>query len=105
MSDDRPPSGADTPENRAYRVGFKRAKREDYAVDKLREARAHLDDPARVHRILFDVGRYYNALADAPLVPLETRQRILGSLAQGHTAEAARLIDECLASYQVVDED
>ncbi len=104
MIDDTNSPDRDTPEDRAYRVGFKRTKREDFAVDKLREARASLDDPARVNRILFEVGRYWNAIADRPLVPLATRQQIVRLLEQGDPAEAARIIDACLAAYQVSED-
>jgi hypothetical protein len=93
------------PQDRAYRVGFKRTKREDYAVDMLREARARLDDVAHVDAILFELGRYYNAIANAPVVSLEARQRIVGLLRDGKTDEAGRLIDECLARYQVAESD
>ena len=92
---------ATSPQDKAYRVGFKRTKREDFAVDMLRTARAHLDDVERVNTILFELGRYYNAVADAPLVSLATRQRIVGLLRDGRTDEAARLLDDCLARYQV----
>jgi hypothetical protein len=101
------PSGgrADAAADRAYQVGFKRTKREDYAVDRLREARANVDDIERVNRILAEVGRFYNAIADAPLVSLQTRQRIVDLLRDGRLDEACSLIDDCLARYQVEEGD
>ena len=96
---------ADSPQDRAYRVGFKRTKREDYAVDLLREARASLRDADRVNAILFELGRYYNAVADGPIVSLDRRRRIVESLRAGDTTTAAALLDECLANYRVAEEE
>jgi hypothetical protein len=93
--------GGGTPQDRAYRVGFKRSKREDYAVDLFRLALARLGDAGEVNRILVELGRYYNAIADAPLVSLETRQRIMTLLAAGDRAGAGQLIEGCLDRYQV----
>jgi hypothetical protein len=93
---------ADTPGDRAYRRGFTRKrgdKSEDYAVDLFREAQAHLSDPARVNRILLELERFYNPLADGPIVPLATRRRVIELLEDGRRDEATRLLDERLALY------
>ena len=94
----------ESPQDRAYRVGFKRQKREDYAVDLLRLARGSLHDVREVDRLLAELGRFYNAIANAPVVSLETRKRVVASLEAGRSDDAATLIDECLARY-VVRED
>jgi hypothetical protein len=87
---------------RAYRRRFrdKGNKREDWAVDMLREALTSLDDPARVDRLLFDLGRYYNALTDGPIVDLATRQRIAELLGAGDQAGARDLLMSCLDRYR-----
>jgi hypothetical protein len=99
------PDPGESPQDRAYRVGFKRQKREDYAVDLFRLARASAMDIPEVNRILGELGRFYNAIADAPLVSLETRRRVIASLEAGRTDEAVQLIDDCLARYLVREED
>jgi hypothetical protein len=98
-------AAADASADRAYRVGFKRTKREDYAVDRLREAAANLHDVDRVNRVLAELARFYNAIADAPVVSLERRQQIVQALHAGHVDEARRLIDDCLARYEVEEGD
>ena len=95
----------DTPQDRAYRVGFKRNKREDYAVDLLRQARANLGDVDRVDAILFELGRYYNAIADAPVVSLDARKLVVELLHAGDPTAATEILDDCLARYQVAEEE
>jgi len=102
MADELP--GA-TPEERAYRRGFRqRNRQDDYALDLFREARAHLGDPERVDRILFELGRYYNPLADGPIVDVATRGRIVTLLRQSQREEAERLLDERYRRYAPLDE-
>src|SRR5258706_12559772 len=98
MSDD--PGG--TLGDRAYRRGFrdKGNKREDWAVDVFREVFAHLDDPARVDRLLFDLGRYYNALTNGPLVDVPTRRRVAECLAAGAVEEARVRFRGCRDRYR-----
>jgi hypothetical protein len=88
--------------DRAYRRRFrdKGNKREDWAIDVFREVFANLADPARVDRLLFDLGRYYNALTDGPIVELGTRRRVMELLAAGDTGEARRLLEACLDRYR-----
>lgn len=81
------------------RRGLRFRKREDHAVELFREAAAHLEDVARVDRILLELGRFYNPVIDAPIVDLGTRRRIVEHLARGEAAEARRLLDERLALY------
>ena len=101
MADEVP--GA-TPEDRAYRRGFRqRNRQDDYALDLFREARAHLGDPERVDRILFELGRYYNPLVDGPIVDVATRGRIVTLLRQAQREEAERLLDECYRGYAPID--
>jgi hypothetical protein len=99
------PEPGDTPQDRAYRVGFKRSKREDYALDLLQQARAKVQDPDEVDRILREVGRYYNAIANAPIVSLDERRRIVELIRAGQSDEAAGLLGAFMARYQVQEED
>lgn len=97
---DRDP--ADPVGERAYQRRFrdKGNKREDWAVDVFREVFAHLDDPARVDRLLFDLGRYYNALTNGPIVDVPTRRRVAQCLAGGAVEDARTLIQSCLDRYR-----
>ena len=98
MSDD--PGGALG--DRAYRRGFrdKGNKREDWAIDVFREVFANLNDPARVDRLLFDLGRYYNALADGPIVDLSTRRHVAELLTAGRADDARQVLRSCLDRYR-----
>ena len=88
--------------DRAYQRRFrdKGNKREDWAIDVFREVFASLDDAARVDRLLFDLGRYYNALADGPIVDLATRRQVSQLLHAGRSDDARRLIRSCLDRYR-----
>jgi hypothetical protein len=88
--------------DRAYHRRFrdKGNKRDDWAVDVFREVLTHLDDPPRVDRLLFNLGRYYNALTNGPIVDLATRRRIAESLASGAVDDARALIRGCLDRYR-----
>ena len=88
--------------DRAYGRRFrdKGNKRDDWAVDVFREIFAHLDDPPRVDRLLFSLGRYYNALTDGPIVDLPTRQLVASHLATGAVDEARVLLKGCLERYR-----
>lgn len=107
MADPGPPGGGqESPEERAYRRGFRqKSKWDDYALDLFDEARAKLlTDVARVERILLELSRLYNPLVDGPIVDLATRARVLGLLAAGHTAEAESLLDLRYRLYAPLDE-
>lgn len=89
-----------TPEERAYRRGFRqRNRQDDYALDLFREVRAHLGDPDRVDRLLFELGRYYNPLVDGPIVDVATRGRIVTLLRQARREEAESLLEERYRLY------
>jgi hypothetical protein len=94
--------GPDSLGDRAYRRRFrdKGNKREDWAVDALREALASLEDAERVDRLLFDLGRYYNALTDGPIVDLATRRRVGDLLRAGDRPAARELLAGCLERYR-----
>jgi hypothetical protein len=87
---------------RAYNRRFrdKGNKRDDWAMDVFREVFAHLDDPARVDRLLFSLGRYYNPLTDGPIVDLATRRRVAESLTRGAVEDGRALIRACLDRYR-----
>jgi hypothetical protein len=74
-------------------------RREDYAVELLDDARAHLEDIPRVSRALRELGRFYNPVVDAPIVDPPTRRAVLEHLEAGRAAEASRLLERCLAAY------
>jgi hypothetical protein len=80
-----------------------RDRREDYALDLLREAAAYLDDVERVNRILRELGKLYNPVQNAPIVDLETRQRIMALLQAGSRAEAAELLDRRRRLYAPIE--
>ena len=80
-----------------------RNKRDDYALDLFREARAYLDDTPRVNGILRELGKLYNPVTNAPIVDLERRRRIVGLLEAGDVGSARSLLDECCSLYAPVD--
>ncbi len=101
MADEEPEQGL---EERRHRQGLKFRKREDYAVELFREAQAHLDDVARVDRILLELGRFYNPFVNGPIVDLATRRRILALLQASRGEEARQLLDERLSLYASLDD-
>ena len=97
------PSAPSSEEELRHRRGLRFRKREDYAVELFREAQANLGDLARVDRILLELGRFYNPFANAPIVDLATRKRIVELLGEGDPASARRLLDERLALYARIE--
>jgi hypothetical protein len=104
-------SGEESTESAAERA-FKRRfggkdkgrnKRDDYALDLFREARAYLHDAPRVNAILRELGKLYNPVTDAPIVSLDMRQRIVTRLEAGDVAGACALLDDCCRLYAPVD--
>lgn len=83
----------------SHRRGLKFRRRDDYAVNLFREAKANLGDVGRVDHILLELGRFYDPLAGGAIVDLPTRVRIVEALRRGHAEEALRLLDERLALY------
>jgi hypothetical protein len=97
------PGREDHAAERAYHRRFrdKGNKRDDWAVDTFREVFANLQsDPARVDRLLFELGRYYNALTNAPIVDLASRQRVAACLGRGAVDEARGILEGCLREYR-----
>ena len=89
----------DAAETERHRRGLRFRKRDDYAVELFKEAQAHLDDVARVDRILLELGKFYNPLVHGPIVDFATRRRIVELLQASQTDEARRLLDERLGLY------
>jgi hypothetical protein len=100
VADDLTPDEAD---ERRHRRGLRFRKRDDHAIELFREAQSHLVDIPRVDRILLELGRYYNPLADGPIVDLATRRRIVELLEASQPETARRLLDERLALYATMD--
>jgi hypothetical protein len=92
-------------ETERHRRGLRFRKRDDYAVELFKEAHAHLDDIARVDRILLELGKFYNPLVHGPIVDLATRRRIVEHLAAAQIEDARRLLDERLALYARTDRE
>ena len=101
MADEEAEKG---PEERRHRRGLRFRKREDYAVELFREAQAHLDDMARVDRILVQLGRFYNPFVNEAIVDPATRRRILESLQASRLEDARRLLAERLSLYARFDD-
>ena len=92
-------------ETERHRRGLRFRKRDDYAVELFKEAHAHLDDIARVDRILLELGKFYNPLVHGPIVDLATRRRIVEHLDAAQIEDARRLLDERLALYARIDRE
>jgi hypothetical protein len=103
---ERSGESGDSPEERAYRRGFRqKSRRDDYALDLFDEARAKLaSDLPRVDQILRELTRLYNPLADGPLVDLATRARIMALLEEGRADEAETLLDARYQLYAPLDD-
>ncbi len=86
-----------------HRRGLKFRRRDDYAINLFREAKANLSDVSRVDRILLELGRFYDPLAGGAIVDVATRIRIVEALRAGRTQEALRLLEERLALYTKFD--
>jgi hypothetical protein len=106
VAEPRPGEAPESPEARAYRRGFKQKnRRDDYALDLFEEIRAKLGtDPARVDAALRELSRLYNPLADAPIVDLATRGRIMMLLHDGRAGEAEVLLDARYRLYAPLDD-
>jgi len=95
----------DSAETERHRRGLRFRKRDDYAVELFKEARAHLDDIARVDRILLELGKFYNPLVHGPIVDLATRRSIVEHLQAARIDDARTLLDERLALYARMEQD
>ena len=87
------------------RRGLRSRRRDDHALDLFRQVESNLTDVRHVDRILLELGRYYNALTNGPIVDLATRRSIVERLQAGQVAEARRLLDECLTRYAPPSEE
>jgi hypothetical protein len=101
VADEEPEKGS---EERRHRQGLRFRKRDDHAVELFREAQAHLDDWARVDRILLELGRFYNPFVNGPIVDLATRRHIVELLQASRGEEARRLLEERLSLYARFDD-
>ena len=95
----------DSAETERHRRGLRFRKRDDYAVELFKEARDHLDDIARVDRILLELGKFYNPLVHGPIVDLATRRSIVEHLQAARIDDARTLLDERLALYARMEQD
>ena len=94
-------------DQQADRLVFRRGrlrKREDDEVRMMREALASLDDAPRVKRILVELSRFYNPVADGPVVDPGTRQAVIACLEAADLAGARVLLEAHLAAYLKIDE-
>ena len=85
-----------------YRRG-KLRKREDDEVRMMREALAHLDDPARVKRILLELGRFYNPVTNGPVMDADIRRAVLSRLDASDRDGARAALEAHLAAYLQMD--
>jgi hypothetical protein len=90
---------ADTSEDLVFRRG-KLRKRDDPAIDLFQDAKAHLDDVARVKRILLELGRLYNPVTDGPILALAHRRRIVELIEGGGKEAAHALLEQCASEYR-----
>ena len=89
------------------RLVFRRGrlrKREDDEVRMMREALASLDDVPRVKRILVELSRFYNPVADGPVVDPETRHAVIACLESGDIEGARSVLEAHLATYLRIDD-
>jgi len=100
VADPEPPS----PDDEKHRRRLKFRQRDDYAIELLKEACEHIDDAARVDRILISLGRFYNPYVDAPIVDPGSRRRVLEALDRGDVAEARAVLDSRLRLYARFDD-
>jgi hypothetical protein len=95
--------GADATERLVFRRGRLR-KREDDEVRMMREALANFSDLPRVKRILLELSRFYNPVADGPVLGPDTRRAVISSLEAGDQEGARALLERHLAEYLKMDE-
>jgi hypothetical protein len=74
-------------------------KRDDPAIELFREAMAHIDDPARVRRALFELGRLYDPVRNGPIVDAASRRIVAAHLEEGRAEEARQVVDAALRRY------
>lgn len=92
MSQNESVSGPGEREPRRRDRGFRARKREDHVSALIRELQESLDDLARVRRLLFELGRFYDPVLGGSIVSLEHQQAIVTALEAGRHDEALGLI-------------
>ena len=102
MTDEGTPAEGSEAHER-HRRGLRFRKRDDYAVELLKEAQGKLDDVERVDRILVELGRFYNPVLDAPIVDVPSRRAIMEALQTGDLDEARRVLEQRLRLYARVE--
>ena len=70
----------------------------------MREALANLDDAPRVKRLLLELSRFYNPVADGPVIDPDTRHAVIACLEAADLAGARALLEAHLAAYLKIDE-
>ena len=94
-------------DKQAERLVFRRGrlrKREDDEVRMMREALASLDDAPRVKRILVELSRFYNPVADGPVIDPGTRHAVIDCLEAADLAGARAVLEAHLTAYLKIDE-
>jgi hypothetical protein len=104
VADPDAPTAGEAGDEAGHRRRLKFRQRDDHAVELFKEACEHLDDAARVDRILIWLGRFYNPYVNAPIVDPDTRRRVREALERGDADEARRLLDGRLQLYARFDD-
>ncbi len=89
---------SDPGEDLVFRRG-KLRKRDDPAIDLLREALAHLEDLARVKRIVLELGRLYDPVSNGPILSPASGRQVVERIEAGRVEEARRILEEALRTY------
>lgn len=74
-------------------------KRHDHGADLFRAALDRLDDPEGLGHALLELSRTYDPVGNGPLLPPDTRHRIVQLVGRGEADEARRLLEGALADY------
>lgn len=101
-----PPTGCpkdDTSERLVFRRGRLR-KREDDEVRMMRDALASLQDLTRVKRLLLELGRFYNPVANGPVIGPDVRRLVIERLEDGDLDGARALLEQQLGEYLKMDD-
>ena len=69
-------------------------------VKLLNRAKAQLDDPIEVNRLLREVAKFYDPLTGKAMIDGLARQRVVALVERGEKAEALAAIDQYIDAYQ-----
>ena len=94
------PSGEDSGGRRDR--GFRERKREDHALELIRDLQGSLDDIPRVREILRELGRYYDPVLGGAIIPLEQQKAVVQAL-EGGRPEAARALIQARYDLYIKD--